>query len=104
MKVEEYRNRHNPPSPSPNLPRLSLSLDWVRLPSSGSECVVRGATCCGFPFVPANARFELLLDHHLLLPPDSNRRICKEYLDGEPLRKDLEITSSSQVDERSEAV
>ena len=77
----------------------------VRVPSSGSKCVVCGATvAAGFTVVPTKARFELLLDHHLLLPPDSNCRMCQEHLNGEHLRKDLVITSNFQVDDDSEAM
>ena len=77
----------------------------VRVPSSGSKCVVCGATvAAGFTVVPTKARFELLLDHHLLLPPDSNCRMCQEHLNGEHLRKDLVITSNCQVDDDSEAM
>lgn len=53
--------------------------------------------------VPYYARIELLLDHHLLLPPDSNCRICGDHLEGGHLKKDLAITGNYQLQDDSEA-
>ena len=69
------------------------------VPNSGSKCVVCGVTvAAGCTKVPYFARQELLLDHRLLIGPDTNCRICLDHLDGDHLKSDLEINSNLRYD------
>eukprot|EP00732_Lithocolla_globosa_P001799 Lithocolla_globosa_v1_NODE_994_length_2971_cov_9.882030.p1 type:complete len:392 gc:universal NODE_994_length_2971_cov_9.882030:479-1654(+) len=67
--------------------------DMKKVPNSGKKCVVCNTTVvAGCVKIPYLAQMELLLDFQLLLPDNSNCRICSSHLDGEHLHKDVEIT------------
>eukprot|EP00732_Lithocolla_globosa_P003990 Lithocolla_globosa_v1_NODE_3443_length_1667_cov_3.710918.p1 type:complete len:472 gc:universal NODE_3443_length_1667_cov_3.710918:1499-84(-) len=79
-------------SPSPSPKHVTLH-DVTNVPNSGRKCVVCDEKVVkGCTKVPYWARMELLIDYELLIPPESNCRICKSHLNGEHLVHDLKVT------------
>jgi len=69
-------------------------LDFIRkVGNSSKKCVIcdkeNGAGCTKIPEITC---IELLLDYRLLVRPNSHCRICKEHLEDNHLKDDLEIT------------
>eukprot|EP00732_Lithocolla_globosa_P001046 Lithocolla_globosa_v1_NODE_456_length_3997_cov_19.695840.p2 type:complete len:372 gc:universal NODE_456_length_3997_cov_19.695840:3415-2300(-) len=78
--------------PPPKSTGITLK-DIKNVPNSGKKCVVcNTAVVASCVKVPYFARMELLLDFQLLLPSESNCRVCSSHLDGEHLCKDMKIS------------